>query len=168
MTEGLEVDVSISCPAWTATLPQARGLCRDAALAAFLAAARDVAWAEASLILTDDAMVRDLNRAYRGRDEPTNVLAFPGLDTVGAPGAPTMLGDVVVAYETAAAEAAKSRTTLGDHLSHLIVHGILHLLGHDHETDIDAEHMEGLESRVLASLGVKLEDAVVPSDGEGR
>ena len=168
MTEGLEVDVSISCPAWTATLPEAQGLCRDAALAAFLAAAPGVAWAEASLMLTDDAMVWDLNRAYRGRDEPTNVLAFPGLDDAGAPGVPPMLGDVVVAYETAAAEAAHSRTALDDHLSHLIVHGILHLLGHDHETDVDAERMEGLESRVLASLGVELEDAVVPSDGEGR
>ncbi len=168
MTEGLEVDVSIACPAWTAALPGAQGLCRDAAQAAFLVAAPDVAWAEASLLLTDDAMVRDLNRTYRGRDEPTNVLAFPGLDDAGAPGAPAMLGDVVVAYETAAAEAAHSRTALDDHLCHLIVHGILHLLGHDHETDVDAERMEGLESRALASLGVELEDAAAPGDGEGR
>ena len=166
MTAGLEVDVSISCPAWTATLPGAQELCRGAALAAFLAAAPDVVWAEASLMLADDAMVRDLNRTYRGRDEPTNVLAFPGLDDAGAPGAPTMLGDVVVAYETTAAEAEHSRTALADHLSHLVVHGILHLLGHDHETDADAERMEGLESRALASLGVGLEDGA--GDGEGR
>ena len=168
MTEGLEVDVSILCPAWTAALPGAQALCTDAALAAFLVAAPDVAWAEASLLLTDDAMVRDLNRAYRGRDEPTNVLAFPGLDDAGAPGVPPMLGDVVVAYETAAAEAAHSRTALDDHLSHLIVHGILHLLGHDHETDVDAERMEGLESRALASLGVELEDAPAPGEGKER
>ncbi len=168
MTAGLEVDVSISCPTWTATLPGAQDLCRGAARAAFQAAAPDVAWAEASLMLADDAMVRDLNRAYRGRDEPTNVLAFPGLDDGGAPGAPTMLGDVVVAYETTAAEAARSRTALADHLSHLVVHGILHLLGHDHETDADAERMEGLECRALASLGVVLEDGAVPGDGEGR
>jgi len=168
MTEGLEVDVSISCPAWTAALPGAQDLCRDAALAAFLVAAPDVAWAEASLLLTDDAMVRDLNRTYRGQDKPTNVLAFPGLDDARAPGAPTMLGDVVVAFETTTAEAARSHTALADHLSHLVVHGILHLLGHDHETDADAERMEGLESRVLASLGVELAEAAAPGDGEGR
>ena len=162
MTEGLEVAVCVSCSAWTAALPAARDLCRSAAQAAFGAAAPDIAWAEASLMLADDAMVRDLNRAYRGHDEPTNVLAFPGLDDAGAPGTPTMLGDVVVAYETAAAEAARSRTALADHLCRLVVHGILHLLGHDHETDDEAERMEGLESRALASLGV------VPGDGERR
>jgi probable rRNA maturation factor len=168
MTEGLEVAVCVSCPAWTAALPAACEMCRDAARAAFGAAAPDIAWAEASLMLADDAMVRDLNRTYRGHDMATNVLAFPGLDDAGAPGAPTMLGDVVVAYETAAAEATRSRTVLADHLCHLVVHGILHLLGHDHETNADAERMEGLEIRALASLGVGLGDPVVPGDDERR
>ncbi len=168
MTEGLEVAVSVSCPAWTAQLPGARDLCRGAAQAAFEAAGSDVAWAEASLVLTDDATVRDLNRTYRGHDKPTNVLAFTGLDDAGAPGTPTLLGDVVVAYETAAAEAARARMALADHLSHLIVHGILHLLGHDHQIDADAERMEGLEIRVLAALGVEIEEAGVPNDGEER
>ena len=168
MTKGLEVAVCVSCPAWTAALPRAQDLCRGAAQSAFDTAAPDIAWAEASLMLTDDAKVRDLNRAYRDQDKPTNVLAFPGLDDAGAPGAPTMLGDVVVAYETAAAEAARSRTALADHLCHLVVHGILHLLGHDHETDADAERMEGLESQALASLGIAFGDAAVPGDGKRR
>ena len=168
MTEGLEVAVSVACPAWTARLPAAREVCRGAAEAAFRAARPDIAWAEASLMLADDAMVRDLNRAYRGQDTPTNVLAFPGRDDACAPGSPTMLGDVVVAYETAAAEATRAGTALADHLCHLVVHGILHLLGHDHETDADAERMEGLESRALATLGVGLGDAAVPGDAEQR
>jgi probable rRNA maturation factor len=165
MTTGLDVAVSVSCPAWITALPGAQDLCKGAAQAAFVAAASGIAWAEASLMLTDDTMMRDLNRTYRSQDKPTNVLAFPGLDTMDVPGTPVMLGDVVVAYETAAAEAAHSRTALADHLSHLIVHGILHLLGHDHESDADAERMEGLESLALASLGVEIENVTGPDDG---
>jgi probable rRNA maturation factor len=104
-------------------------------------------------LLADDARVRSLNRDYRGRDVATNVLAFAGGSVgEGSGGGPTVLGDVVVAYETAAAEAAAADEHLADHLSLLVVHGMLHLLGFDHQTDEAAERMERLEATILTSL----------------
>ena len=164
----LEIDVTISCPAWIEAVPGVEGACRDAARAAWaanaavppVAAAPPVA-AEASLVLADDAFVRALNRDYRKLDEATNVLAFAnaaaaGGDTGddGALGAPRLLGDVVVAYETAAAEAVAEAKSLADHLCHLVVHGMLHLLGYDHRTAAEADRMESLEVQVLCGLGV--------------
>lgn len=116
---------------------------------------------EVSLVLTDDAEIRDLNRAYRRRDEATNVLAFAALEggveaaRAAAPeGAPLVLGDVVVALESTRREAADQGKTLGGHLSHLVVHGVLHLVGHDHASAAEAEVMEGLEKEILARLEV--------------
>jgi probable rRNA maturation factor len=107
--------------------------------------------------LTDDAEIRTLNRNWRDRDAATNVLSFALGDTPGDPvteNGTAMLGDVVVAYETCAAEALDQSKPLTNHLSHLVVHGTLHLLGFDHETDDDAETMEALERAVLARIGV--------------
>lgn len=116
---------------------------------------------EVSLVLTDDAEIRDLNRAYRHRDEATNVLAFTALEggvqaARAAPpvGAPLVLGDVVVALESTRREAADQGKTLGGHLSHLVVHGVLHLVGHDHASAAEAKVMEGLEKEILAQLDV--------------
>lgn len=116
---------------------------------------------EVSLVLTDDAEIRDLNRAYRRRDEATNVLAFAALEggveaaRAAAPeGAPLVLGDVVVALESTRREAADQGKTLGGHLSHLVVHGVLHLVGHDHASAAEAVVMEGLEKEILARLEV--------------
>lgn len=116
---------------------------------------------EVSLVLTDDAEIRDLNRAYRRRDEATNVLAFAALEggveaaRAAAPeGAPLVLGDVVVALESTRREAADQGKTLGGHLSHLVVHGVLHLVGHDHASAAEAKVMEGLEKEILAQLDV--------------
>jgi probable rRNA maturation factor len=96
-----------------------------------------------------------LNRDYRGVDAPTNVLSFSGESAPGPiDGRPRVLGDVIVAYQTARAEAAEAELPLGDHLCHLVVHGMLHLLGHDHRSGGEAESMERLEVRVLAGLGV--------------
>ena len=113
------------------------------------------------MVLTDDAEIRDLNRAYRRRDEATNVLAFAALEggvqaARAAPpeGAPLILGDVVVALESARREATDQGKTLGGHLSHLVVHGVLHLVGHDHSSAAEAEVMEGLEKEILAELDV--------------
>ncbi len=99
-------------------------------------------------------MVRTLNRDHRGKDKPTNVLSFPIGNAGGVDAAPTMLGDVVLACETVMAEAAAQGKSVADHLRHLVVHGVLHLTGHDHEDDAEAERMERLETRVLADLGV--------------
>lgn len=106
---------------------------------------------ELTIVLTDDTEMRALNREWRGKDEPTNVLSFP---TGEALGEPVLLGDVVIAYETAQREAGEAEISLSDHVSHLVVHGVLHLLGLDHDEDETAERMEDLERRALASLGV--------------
>ncbi len=107
--------------------------------------------AELSLVLTDDDRIRRLNRDWRGFDKPTNVLSFPGADE-DDPG--PLLGDVVVAFETTAREATEAGRSLDDHVAHLLVHGLLHLFGFDHETDAEAEEMEALETDILAGIGV--------------
>jgi len=110
---------------------------------------------EASIVLGSDALVRRLNRAHRGKDAPTNVLSFPfqrppgAIDDTGP-----YLGDVILAAETVRAEAAERGIAPRHHLQHLVVHGLLHLLGYDHETDATAAEMEGLETQVLAAIGV--------------
>ena len=107
---------------------------------------------ELSVLLTDDARMRTLNREFRALDRTTNVLAFPAETEVTS--MPRLLGDVVVAYETAADEARAAEVPLTHHLSHLVVHGTLHLLGYDHVEDVDAEVMEALECRILAGLAI--------------
>jgi probable rRNA maturation factor len=110
---------------------------------------------EVTIRLTDDAEMADLNGRYRGKPKPTNVLSFPALQGFPAPpGEPRRLGDIALGYETVAREAEAQGKRFGDHVSHLIVHGLLHLLGHDHETDTDAESMEGIEREILAKLGI--------------
>ncbi|OHC80537.1 MAG: rRNA maturation RNase YbeY [Rhodospirillales bacterium RIFCSPLOWO2_12_FULL_67_15] len=156
----LEVGVRIKAAAWRRALPSASRLAERAALAAF-AAARPKrlsrAGAEAAVVLADDAQVRALNRDYRGQDKPTNVLAFAARDgrvTPRAVAQPMALGDVVVALETASAEARAEDKPLADHLRHLVVHGMLHLLGLDHLSARAARRMERLEAKVLGLLAV--------------
>ena len=111
---------------------------------------------EISVKFTGDEEVRALNAAWRGKDKPTNVLSFPMVEPhrLGAPGE-TLLGDIVLAHGTCAAEAAEKAVPVETHASHLVVHGALHLLGYDHETtDADAEVMEETERRALASIGI--------------
>lgn len=123
-----------------------------AAHAAFaVATPRTAAAYDVTIVLTDDAEMAELNRTWRGKDAPTNVLSFPA---GGGPGEPDPLGDVVIAYETALREADSENTALADHFSHLVVHGVLHLLGLDHMQDAEAERMEDLERRALAALGI--------------
>jgi probable rRNA maturation factor len=116
---------------------------------------------EIAVRLTSDDEVHTLNRQYRGKDKPTNVLSFPMvqpdlLDTVtqGSDDGEVLLGDIVLAHGVCAAEAADKGVSVTDHATHLIVHGTLHLLGHDHGTDAEAEAMEGLERDALAGLGI--------------
>lgn len=115
---------------------------------------------EISLRLTSDAEVHGLNRDYRGKDKPTNVLSFPMvqpdlINTLSnADDGEILLGDIVLAYETCAREATERNVPLEDHAAHLIVHGILHLLGYDHMNDAEAEAMEAIERDVMAALGL--------------
>ncbi len=114
----------------------------------------------ASVLLTSDEDVHELNREWRGKDKPTNVLSFPMLEReelldLAAEGPPEMLGDLALAHETCAREAAEKGIALEDHAAHLIVHGLLHLAGHDHvDSDAQAEAMEALEIAALAKLGI--------------
>jgi probable rRNA maturation factor len=105
------------------------------------------------VLLTDDAAVHDLNLRFRDRDQPTNVLSFPAADMT-IPGHAPHLGDLMLAHGVCAAEAAAQGKTLADHLTHLTVHGVLHLLGRDHVDEAEAEAMEAEERTLLASLGV--------------
>jgi probable rRNA maturation factor len=158
----IALDIAEPCAGWRQRRPDVDALCAEAARAALAAAAPVLPrGAELSLVLADDATVRELNCAWRGKDRPTNVLSFPAQELMpGEPfpdapaDAPWPLGDVVLACETVAREAAGQGKDFADHLRHLVVHGVLHLLGHDHEDDAEAERMEGLERRILAGLGV--------------
>ncbi|MBO4643135.1 MAG: rRNA maturation RNase YbeY [Alphaproteobacteria bacterium] len=112
--------------------------------------------AEISVLLTDDSAVHSLNKEYRGMDKPTNVLSFAALDDENEPIIdPMLLGDIVVAFETTKREAIEQECSLADHLFHLIVHGMLHLIGYDHVEERDAVEMEALEIKILAENGLK-------------
>lgn len=152
--QGLRVIIEQRETAWRHAAPEAENICRQAADAAVRAADAAASGTEVSIVLGDDALLRTLNRDWRGIDAPTNVLAFPcdGPDG-GRPGT-VLLGDVVVSYQTAAAEARRDGKAIGDHLAHLVVHGVLHLLGHDHQAEAEAELMEALETRILKELGI--------------
>ncbi|MQX35785.1 rRNA maturation RNase YbeY [Roseospira navarrensis] len=172
----VSVDVVVDLPAWRKAVKGPVALCERAVHAALEDGLADSPLAgrlrpdrglEVCVALEDDASVRDLNRDFRGQDKPTNVLAFAALEDGDGhalpPQAepwddgddePEMLGDVIVALETTREEATRDGKTLADHLTHLVVHGVLHLLGHDHQDDAEAEVMERLETRILAGLGI--------------
>ncbi len=161
MDNPVNIDVIGRDPAWTAQLPDAGKVARRAALAALANAGQpaglDGHALELSVVLTDDAEVRRLNREFRRRDRPTNVLAFPAFDATDLQprtAAPALLGDVVIGRETVTAEASAQDKPLSHHLAHLVVHGTLHLLGYDHANERDGSAMEGLETAILAGLGV--------------
>lgn len=147
----IDIDVAVEDERW-AELGDADAFVRRAvdAIAGLSSPPND---AEISLLFADDETVRDLNKTWRGQDKPTNVLSFPAEVPPGHPG-PRPLGDIVLAYETVAREAAEERKEFRDHAAHLVIHGVLHLLGHDHETDGEADAMEALEIAALSRLGV--------------
>jgi probable rRNA maturation factor len=156
------IALTVGSPAWRRLLADPESVC-GRAVAATLAGVPSPPWlerSEVSVLLADDATVRKLNADYRGRDRATDVLSFPTFDHVleetpghWAPG-PLPLGDIVLALETVQAEAAAAGTPFPDHVSHLVVHGCLHLLGYDHQTTEDAARMEPLERGILARLGI--------------
>lgn len=160
----LDLSVTVGDPRWTTVDPafsdEERGgrVVERIVRAAFEAAGVDGASlpVELGVRFADDAEVRRLNREWRGTDRPTNVLSFALEDEAGfvAPDAPRQIGDVILAFETVAAEAARDGKQPFAHTAHLVVHGVLHLLGYDHQTDAEAEEMETVERRALAALGL--------------
>jgi probable rRNA maturation factor len=141
------IDIETASPLW-AQQPQAETTLRAAISAA---AERVPATGEVSVLLTDDAGIRLLNRNWRGIDKPTNVLSFP---LPGDKVAFALIGDIAIAYETLAREAGAEGKPFLHHLAHLAVHGFLHLMGYDHATDSQADAMEGLERDILARLDI--------------
>lgn len=158
----VDADIRVSGRGWPAQRTL-RALVERALEACFEAPIPPLAdGAEVSILFTDDAEIRALNREYRGKDAPTNVLSFPAPARIPGCYGPA-LGDIALARETVAAEASAGDLTFADHLTHLIVHGFLHLLGYDHETESEAVVMEGLETAILANLGIA--DPYAGSDG---
>jgi probable rRNA maturation factor len=157
MSSSLPVtEVLVVADCWTAE-PDAEAVIARAIEAAASMVDADTGDAELAVMLTDDAGIRTLNLNWRSIDKPTNVLSFPALQppTGREPDdAPRMLGDIAIAYETTRREADQEQKPFSHHLSHLAVHGFLHLVGYDHERDGEAEVMESLERDVLAQLGI--------------
>jgi probable rRNA maturation factor len=146
-------DILVTADCWQ-TEPAAETLVQRAIEAAAQRATAAAEAAEVAIVLTNDSGIRTLNRDWRGIDKPTNVLSFPAAQTPAGGSAPRMLGDIAIAYEITRREAESENKPFAHHLSHLAVHGFLHLIGYDHENDTDAEKMETLEREILASLGV--------------
>jgi probable rRNA maturation factor len=148
----IALDIMIEGGDW-ARLDDAEALAQKAAEAAVAVADEADEDFEVSVMLTDDAQIRELNRTWRGKDKPTNVLSFPAPEPPGATG-PRHLGDIALAYETLVRESEEESKELAHHFAHLIVHGVLHLLGYDHEVEAEADIMEALEVKALATLGI--------------
>jgi probable rRNA maturation factor len=151
----IALDISVEAPGWEA-LPDLEELCRQAVTAALTEAGADVEAGDGvmlSLLFTDDTAIARLNRDWRGKDQPTNVLSFPAAPGINPLG-PEPLGDIALAWETCAREAAEEGKTIAAHVAHLVVHGVLHCLGDDHEEDAQAEAMEAREVAALARMGI--------------
>ena len=146
------IDVIVEAPQWD-TARGAEATIRRALSEAAIATRANFADRVLAVLLTDDAAIRRLNAQWRNIDKPTNVLSFPPAPST-VPDAVKSLGDIAIAYETAAREARTDDKPFDHHLAHLAVHGFLHLLGYDHESDADAQTMEQLERVILARLGV--------------
>ena len=146
----LQIDIQAQSPLWEAQ-PLAGKTVRDAVTAA--ASALSTAGGEVSIVLTDDSAIRALNRDWRGIDKPTNVLSFPAAGQKAGEDA-RLLGDIIIAYETLERESDNENRIFLHHLAHLAVHGFLHLIGYDHQTDRQAEEMEGLESKIMTRLNM--------------
>jgi len=148
----LDIDLMVEAGAWPAEA-KLLGLVERAAAAAF-AELKLAGTSELSVVFTDDAAIQTLNAEWRGKDKPTNVLSFPAFPPAKGGRLPPMLGDIVLAAETVAREAAEEKKPVENHVSHLLIHGLLHLLGYDHETDDEAEEMEAVERAALARLAI--------------
>jgi len=146
------IDVIVETPQWNAARG-AEATVRRALSEAAIAVGANFTDRVLAVLLTDDAAIRRLNAQWRNIDKPTNVLSFPPAPST-VPDAVKSLGDIAIAYETTAREARTDDKPFDHHLAHLAVHGFLHLLGYDHESDADAQTMEQLERVILARLGM--------------
>jgi probable rRNA maturation factor len=182
--ERLDISFSLESGDWETAATDVERLTEVAARAAFEAAEKPEILGgdtpvEMSLVLADDALVQTLNRDYRDKDKPTNVLSFALLDDLDdtdedaddvlarEEGMPILIGDVILAFETVQREALEQGKSFGDHLTHLVIHGVLHLLGYDHQSDPDADRMERLETSILARMGIADPYSANPAQAAG-
>ena len=182
--ERLDISFSLESGDWETAAADVERLTDAAARAAFEAAEKPEILGgdtpvEMSLVLADDALVQTLNRDYRDKDKPTNVLSFALLDDLDdtdedaddvlarEEGMPILIGDVILAFETVQREASEQGKSVGDHLTHLVIHGVLHLLGYDHQSDPDADRMERLETSILARMGIADPYSANPAQAAG-
>jgi probable rRNA maturation factor len=150
----MTISIEVEDEAWQA-LAGLDQLARTAVDSALSGAGADGEEREIALLFTDDQSIAAINADWRGKNTPTNVLSFPASPDMPVPdGEPRPLGDIVLSHGVIAREAAEQGKTLHDHTAHLIVHGVLHLLGFDHETDVEAGEMERLETDILKGLGI--------------
>jgi probable rRNA maturation factor len=148
----VDIDLTLEAVSWP---DEARlSLLVDRAAAVTFAETGTTGHSELSVVFSDDAHIRTLNAGWRGKDKPTNVLSFPAFPLSRGGPLPPMLGDIVLAAETVAREAALEDKPVENHISHLVIHGLLHLLGYDHETDAEADEMEAIERAALARLAI--------------
>ena len=161
MPGAVTIDIAALAGDWESTALPLDDIINNAVPATIMAAdapseiaSREI---EVSVVLTDDASVQVLNREYRGKDKPTNVLSFAALDGDDPlpPEGPVHIGDIILALETLRREAEDLGKPLQDHFTHLLIHGTLHLLGYDHENDDDANIMESLEISILSTFGIE-------------
>lgn len=145
---GADIDVVVDDESWSSVAPDITGRVKRAASLAFARGQTGRPASAIVILLSDDARLRALNRQHRGKDRPTNVLSFP------AGAGQNHLGDIAIAYGVTRCEAGAAGKPLLDHLLHLTVHGVLHLLGYDHERPSEADRMEALEREILAELGI--------------
>jgi probable rRNA maturation factor len=151
----MTIAIEVEDETWTQQLPGLDGLAATAVKAALSACCVSDAGTDVFVLFTDDVAIAEMNVEWRGKPNPTNVLSFPAPDGMPLPeGEPKPLGDIVLASGVVAAEAIDQGKTLQAHCTHLIVHGCLHLLGHDHEDEIGAAEMEQLEIDILKGLGI--------------
>jgi probable rRNA maturation factor len=152
----LSLALEIEDPRWTEALPDAADLLEKAIRLALADVGDDNRTIEVGVRLVDDGTIQGLNRDWRGRDKPTNVLSFPLGDPgpVDDPDFPWLIGDIVMSFDTVTAESIRDGKSLEHHVAHLAIHAALHLIGHDHENDAEAEAMEATEVKLLAGLGI--------------
>ncbi|MEA2755270.1 MAG: putative rRNA maturation factor [Aliidongia sp.] len=167
-TETIAIDLLIEADGWSSALGDAEAVVVRAARAACVG----LDAATISVLLTDDHAMQALNNEWRGQDKPTNVLSFPATQTRAGeiprpefPGVPLELGDIALGFEICRREAVAQGKPLAHHVEHLVVHGVLHLLGYDHQDEVEAEQMESLETRILSTLGIP-DPYAVPPDGD--
>mgnify|MGYP000888454307 FL=1 len=150
----MTIAIEVEDDAWLA-LPGLETLARRAIAAVLVKSEMEEQSCEIAVLFTDDLAIAAINAEWRGKDKPTNVLSFPAPDEMPFPaGEPRPLGDIVLAHGVISREAMEQGKTLHDHTTHLIVHGMLHLLGHDHDDEAEAEEMEALEKSILKGLGI--------------